>query len=461
MMRNTIKPRLHQRLRQRFRTRRYGALVLCTCLASAAAVAQGDCPPMPADPDEILGAVDQRIQKLENKETLKRAVRNQLCTHDNIFAFLTGEAGYSYGQCFIPEHLSDAFWDSDHAKSKSMLTRFRKDCIRWAEMRYQPLIARAEAVVRQRTETQRAVKLKQHTEQQRSRAVADAQQLVGRTSQLELSRKQAIQDAMVMVQDTLHNTGLQWSADATAEQQPNGELAAWLLAADLLGVDTNTRLQTEHTEQHLNSLLGKPSVVAITATGDEDEYRVQIQSEQQNIAVDAFVHSEQPPTNEATSWVLFEHRNALLIPVAAVIQTTQQVLTAERLTGGELQVKPLPLRSATRLPTSDGPLHIQLRCVPQGGGQPMPLGSCLKPDGEISVLSQMTQKQIRYNTLPRKQRSYQVTVRAPFALLVRTGEANRRGELGLKIIDTSQTKEPELFDSRAVARHDSLFVYSE
>ncbi len=416
---------------------------------------------MPAEPDEIPGAVDQRIQKLDNKETLNQAIHNQLCTRDNIFAFLTGEADYSYGKCFIPEHMADAFWDTDHAKSKTMLARFRKDCIRWAETRYQPLIARAEAVVRQHTEKQRTIKLKQHAEQQRSRAVAEAQQRAERTVQLELSRKQAIQNAMAALQDSPRNTGLQWSADGTTGQQPNGELAAWLLAADLAGVDTDTRSPAEHIKQHLNSLLGKPGVVAITATGNEDEYRVQIQSDQQNIALEAFVHSKQPPAKEATPWVLFERRNALLVPVAAVIQTTQQVLTAERLTGGELPVKPLPLRSATRLPTSSGPLHIQLRCVPQGGGQPMPLGSCLKPDGEISVLSQMTREQLRYDTLPRKQRSYQVTVKAPFALLVRTGEANRRGELGLKIIDTSQTREPELFDSRAVARRDSLFVYSE
>ena len=407
------------------------------------------------------GAFEQRLQSLETGDDLDREIRNSLCTKDSVFAFLTDEPAYHYGSCFVAAGDVDRFWNADHQQAQAMLIRFRSNCIAWAEKRYRPLMAQIEANARTRAERQRAQAFQQRAEQERAKALAEAKHRAEHMAQHESSRQQALQQALKTVRSRHNVSILQWSAERIAPTQQSNELAAWLLATDLSATRGETPPTPRHLQQHLNALLGKPRVEAVTATGNAQEYRVRIQSGHNNFTMDAFIETNHPPAGDIMPWVLFERRERQLTPVAAVLQTPEQVLTATRLESRGLPLKPLPDRNITRLPVSAGAVHIQLRCVPHDGGQPMPLGRCLKPDGEINVLTPNKSERHVYTTFHRQQREYQAEIKSPYALLVRTGDANRRGELQLKVIDTTQTDKPALFDSRAIARRDNLFVYSE
>ncbi len=437
------------------------ALALSLGLISLTTQAADYCNAVSVQAGGKLEAFDRHIQTLKTKDAIDKAIRIELCTKDNVFAFLTDEPAYAYGRCFVPASATDSFWNADHAKSLAMMQHFQAACVHWALLRYQPLVKRVEARTRRHAEQLRALKLKQSAEQERAKAIAEAKHRAEQLAQRESSRRQALQQAMQTVHDRHNHGSLQWSTDLGSPDRHSMELASYLLAADLTAFSSEKQTSRKHLIQHLNELLGKPRVKSVTATGKAQEYRVTIQSSYNDFSVDAFVNATQPPAGDATAWVLFEYRKSELTPVAAVLQTADQVLTAARLAGGNLPLMSLPDRKVTRLPASADAVQVQLRCVPHDGGRPMPLAHCLKPDGEINVLTSGDSEKQFYKDFTRKQRAYRFSIRPPFVLLARTGDDNRRGELQLKLIDTTQTDNPALFDSRAIARHDSLFVFSE
>ena len=435
-------------------------LVLCLCLAPGTVLSTTDCNSTQAGAPRVPSAFEQYIRDPEHSHLLKQAIRTSLCTRDNIFAFLTGEPEHRYGTCFIPARQAESFWDADHKTSESLLAAFRRDCISWAEQRYQARIARIETNARRQAEQQRRAMLRRKAEQQRVLAMTRARQQAQHADKLASSHRRAVQEALQSLQGDTRGFGLQWFPAAASEQDTNPELAAFLLATDLQLKASNPP-PAEHARLHLNNLLGEPRITAVNTTGTKNEYRVQIRSTHPGLVIEAFVRSSLPPAVDATPWVLFTYREGRLVPVAAVLQTPQQVLTAERVSGGELQLKTLPEKHTEHLAADGGPVQVRLQCMPQGGGDPMPLRNCLKPDGEISILSRTHHAEHSYDNLQRRQREYRTTLNAPFSLLARTGRSNRLGALEVRIVTTTGKDTAEVFNSRAVARRDSLFVYSE
>lgn len=395
---------------------------------------------------------------MPSASSLNRLVRTELCTKNNVYAFLTGEDAHRYGRCFISADKADNFWNANQQQAQAMLQRFRASCVRWADKRYQPLVMRINTSTRVRVEQIRTQKLQQDVARQRAQTVAETQRHTEQAEQRGTLHRKSLQDALTTHSQRSGGT-LRWSAELAIADPPTNELTAYLLATRFSA--SGDRSDPKHAQQLLNKLLGKPQVEAVTATGNINEYRVRIQSSYNGFTVDAFVNSEQPLTGDILPWVLFKHREHELIPTAVVLQTSQQTLAATRLEGSTLPLRTLPKNKVTRLPENISAVRVQLRCVPHDGGKVMPLNHCLKADGEISVLTATASEQYSYKNLSRKQRNHQFEVKPPFVITVLTGKANRRGELQLKIIDLTQTDKPALFNNRAIAKHDSLFVYAE
>ena len=438
------------------------------CLLVSGFVSADDlCGKRPAGAVVAPGSFEQQLLSLKTPDQAQREIRTGLCSKDSVYAFLTGEPAYRYGHCFIAAGSARNFWNADHRQAQAMLQRFRTDCISWAEKRYQPQLAAIAAGNRARLRRLRAQALRKQAAQQNVNAVAKTVQGADRVAPAPhpaphpAGQRQALQQALEAVRGRHHGRLLQWSGGPSDEAQASAELAAWLLATDLSGHGDSEQPGPAHLQQHLNALLGRHRIAAVSASGKAGEYRVQIRAGRSDFSIDAYVESHQPPGTDSTPRVLFEQHGQRLRPVAAVLQTPGQVVTATRLEGGNLPLKVLPAGGTSRLPAAPTRVQLQLRCVPHDGGQVMPLARCLKPDGEIRILTLEKDEQFSYRKLQRRQRRYRAGIKPPYVLLVRTGDGNRRGELQLTISDVTRDNNPALFDSRAVGRGDSLFVYAE
>ncbi len=433
------------------------ALFLAAASLAVPAHATGTCPAGSPDAESALAEFDRRIGALDDSASIHQSIHKQLCARDKLFAFLTGEGGYDYVSCFIEGKDTDRFWNTDHTSSRKMLADFRLACARWANDRYRNLLnriaARGQAIVKIGNETAPASAARPKTAIKPPPAAAPK----ASAAAIRERAQQAIRETMAGGGPNPKRTMLQWNSDAGEAPYP-AELSAWLLSLDL---DTEHSAPATHARNHLDDMLGTPRVTKVSPAENPNAYRVTMRSQRMDFALEGWVEGDHAPSPNSKAWVLFRHEGNALLPAAAVLHDDQRVFRTVRIVGKPLSLRTPPENGGTRLEDREDGLRLKIRCVPQGGGRASPLGSCLRPDGEIRILDSSTEKQLRYDSLPRSQRELQIEIHPPFLLLARTGGGNRRGELETTITRPGQESREPVYKHRAIARHDNIFVYSE
>ena len=405
---------------------------------------------------EHLARFERELPQLRSLQEMQQKIQGQLCSRDSIFAYLKEESGFAYGRCFVPAEASERFWDARHEQAEVLLKEFGRACERWAQQRYGERMKDIEAQARREAARARARELARRAEQARARALAEARARAERESSRRAALDRALEQAYARDPGELL---LQWTVASDVRPGLDPTLAAHLLQAEL-GEGAEEVPPAGHLQQHLSALLGQPRTEAIQPAGRTGEYRLRIVSALRDFRLDAVFRAERPPSGELRPWVLFERRGTTLMPAAVVVQTGDEVLKASHIETPGLALGAPPGKRVARLPGGVR-LQVELRCEPHDGGQTFPIRQCLKPDGEISLLGPEGARRHAYDSFQHRQRGLRLELTTPGALLLRTGKANRRGELHLKIIDKGASEHPVLYDGRLIARRDSLFVYSE
>ncbi|HHH42776.1 MAG TPA: hypothetical protein ENK49_01440, partial [Gammaproteobacteria bacterium] len=253
----------------RFRNHRPVIMMLAViCHFTALPATADECTRLPAPAGGKLADFDQAILPLKSRRNLERHIRDDLCAKQNIYAFLTGETAYRYGGCFIPAREADGFWNANHQQSESLLWRFRTHCIHWAEKRYQSRLARLD------TGERRSQKKKSLPGADRAPVKASRTQPPGGRQAAQAQKPPSRQQAITAALESHSGSKLQWPGAPARAQQSNPELAAYLFATELLNPGGETEAAAGHLQQHFDTMMGRPQVLSVTATGRDREYQV-------------------------------------------------------------------------------------------------------------------------------------------------------------------------------------------